>query len=122
MTTVELSMPPEVALAVTGTEPLNDSTVRFWESRAVTHTAKGTETSAEGGVKSHVKWSSGPLVETVSTSVFVSDPAVFAALIVTLKVPDCAGVPLMTPVPVLTVRPAGRPVAPKSEGARVAVI
>ena len=28
------------------------------------------------------------LVETVSISVFVSDPAVFAALIVTAKVPD----------------------------------
>ena len=48
---------------------------------------------------------------TYRVSVFMPVPAEFVALMVTLKVPNTVGVPLMTPVPVFTVRPAGRPVA-----------
>ena len=48
---------------------------------------------------------------TYRVSVVVPVPAEFVALMVTKKVPNTVGVPLMTPVPVFTVRPAGRPVA-----------
>ena len=49
-------------------------------------------------------------------------PAEFAAEIVTLKVPDSLGVPEISPVAVLTERPAGKPEAPKLVGLLVAVI
>jgi hypothetical protein len=39
-------------------------------------------------------------------------PREFVALIVTVKVPGAVGVPEITPVEVLTVNPAGNPVAP----------
>ena len=38
-------------------------------------------------------------------------PTAFLALMVTLEVPAAVGVPLMTPLLVFTVKPAGRPVA-----------
>ena len=38
-------------------------------------------------------------------------PTAFLALMVTLDVPAAVSVPLMTPLLVITVRPAGRPVA-----------
>lgn len=48
----------------------------------------------------------------VKVSVAVPVPLAFVALIVTLYVPAAVGVPEIKPVFVLTVRPAGRPVAP----------
>jgi hypothetical protein len=49
-------------------------------------------------------------------------PPLFAALKVTLKLPETVGVPEMTPLAVLTERPAGKPLAPKLVGLFVAVI
>ncbi len=50
----------------------------------------------------------------VTVSVKTADPVppVFVAEIVMLLVPSEVGVPEITPVEVLTVRPAGSPVAP----------
>jgi hypothetical protein len=59
----------------------------------------------------------------VSVRVAVPVPALLVALNDTVDVPPApVGVPEMTPVEVLTVRPAGNPVAPKLVGALVAVI
>jgi len=52
----------------------------------------------------------------VKVSVAVPVPLAFVALIVTLYVPAAVGVPEIKPVFVLTVRPAGRPVAPQPPG------
>ena len=49
-------------------------------------------------------------------------PLAFVALSVTINVPAVVGVPVMAPVCELTVRPEGRPVAPKLVGLSVAVI
>ena len=49
-------------------------------------------------------------------------PAELVALIVALKEPEAVGVPEMRPVEVFTLRPAGRPVAPKFVGRFAAVI
>ena len=49
---------------------------------------------------------------TVRTSVLVSVPPELEAVMVTLLVPAVVGVPEMTPVEVLFVKPAGRPLAP----------
>ena len=59
---------------------------------------------------------------TVSVSVAVPAPAPLVALSVTVDVPVAVGVPEINPVPVLTDKPAGNPVAPKLVGALVAVI
>ena len=47
----------------------------------------------------------------VSVNVAVPVPPAPVALSVTLYDPACAGVPVIAPVVVLTVRPVGRPVA-----------
>ena len=49
-------------------------------------------------------------------------PPALAALSVTFDVPVVCGVPEITPVMVLTARPAGRPEAPKLVGLLVAMI
>ena len=49
-------------------------------------------------------------------------PALFVAVSVTVEVPAVVGVPLMTPVAVFTLKPAGSPLAPKLVGVLVAVI
>ncbi len=48
----------------------------------------------------------------VIVNVFVPAPPAFVALSVTLEVPVVVGVPLITPVDVFTLKPAGKPVAP----------
>lgn len=47
----------------------------------------------------------------VRTSVAEPTPPALDALIVMLEIPGAAGVPEITPVDVLTVNPAGKPVA-----------
>jgi hypothetical protein len=59
---------------------------------------------------------------TVSVSVVFPVPALFVALSVIVETPPLFGVPEISPVVVLTVRPAGRPVAPKLVGELLAVI
>ena len=49
---------------------------------------------------------------TVIVSVALPMPPALLALIVTLEVPSDAGVPLINPVPVFTLNPAGNPLAP----------
>ena len=49
---------------------------------------------------------------TVSVSVVLPVPPLLMALIVTVEVAAPVGVPEITPEPVLTVNPAGNPVAP----------
>ena len=51
------------------------------------------------------------VADSVIVSVAVPVPDVLAALIVTVKEPFTVGVPEMAPVNVLTVSPAGRPMA-----------
>ena len=53
---------------------------------------------------------------------FVPVPPAFVALSVTVEIPAACGIPEITPVMVLTDRPAGRPEAPKLVGLFVAVI
>lgn len=60
--------------------------------------------------------------ETVSVRVAAPVPEPLVAVIETLKVPAAVGVPEITPVDVLTLRPAGKPVAAKFVGEFVAVI
>jgi hypothetical protein len=48
-------------------------------------------------------------IENVTVEVVVPEP--FVAVIVTVKVPDAVGVPVIAPVAVLRTRPGGRPVA-----------
>ena len=50
------------------------------------------------------------------------DPPTLVAVMVALKVPATDAVPETTPVLVLTLNPAGRPVAPKLVGALVAAM
>jgi hypothetical protein len=57
-----------------------------------------------------------------SVSVAFPVPLAFVALRVTEEVPAVVGVPLMSPVVVLTERPAGSPVASYEVGLLVAVI
>ena len=59
---------------------------------------------------------------TVSVNVAVPVPPTFVALSATLDVPAVVGVPEISPVVVLTVSPAGKPVALKLVGLFVAVI
>ncbi len=59
---------------------------------------------------------------TVIVRVLVSWLLALAALVVTVKVPLSVGVPLISPVVALTVKPAGNPVAPKLVGLFVPVI
>jgi hypothetical protein len=59
---------------------------------------------------------------TVKVSVAFPVPLAFVALIVTLYVPGVVGVPEIKPVMVLTLKPAGSPVALKLVGLLVAVI
>jgi len=47
----------------------------------------------------------------VNVSVAVPVPLAFIALMVILEVPAVVGVPLITPVEVFTLKPAGKPVA-----------
>ena len=49
-------------------------------------------------------------------------PPALVALIVTLDVPAAVGVPVIAPVEVLTLKPAGRPVALKLVGLLLALI
>ena len=58
----------------------------------------------------------------VKVRVAVPVPVVLAALRVTVEVPAVVGVPEINPVPVLTERPAGNPVALKLVGLLLAVI
>jgi hypothetical protein len=53
---------------------------------------------------------------------FVPVPATLAAESVMVNVPDAVGVPLITPLDVFTLSPAGNPDAPKVVGVFVAVI
>src|SRR2546430_150731 len=62
------------------------------------------------------------IVEILIVNVAVVVPAALLAVIVTAKVPPARGVPEMTPVEVLSVRPAGRPVALKLVGVLLAAI
>jgi hypothetical protein len=57
-------------------------------------------------------------------SVNVAEPVLpaFVALIVTVEVAAAVGVPVISPVDVLTLKPAGRPVALKLVGVLLAVI
>ena len=59
---------------------------------------------------------------TVMVSVCVAVPPPLVAVIVAMKVPVTDGMPLITPVLVLTASPAGKPLAPKLVGELVAVI
>jgi hypothetical protein len=58
----------------------------------------------------------------VTVTVPVPVPAELVAEIVTVDVPADDGVPDINPVDVLTVRPAGNPVAPKEVGLLFAAI
>ena len=53
-----------------------------------------------------------PAAFTVRAKVALPVPPALVAEIVTLLVPAALGVPVIAPVPVLTLKPAGRPVAP----------
>ena len=59
---------------------------------------------------------------TVMLKVAVPVPMELVALRATLKVPTLVGVPLMRPVCVFTLKPAGSPLAPKLVGELVALI
>ena len=59
---------------------------------------------------------------TVSVSTAVPVPTALVALNVIGKTPTAVGVPLISPVLVLTLSPAGSPLAPKLVGELVAVI
>ena len=63
-----------------------------------------------------------PPEETVIASILESVPAEFVAEIVTIEVPDVLGVPEMSPVELFTLRPDGKPVAPKEVGVLFALI
>ena len=63
-----------------------------------------------------------PLPLIVKVRVALPVPPLLVALRVTLEVPAPVGVPEINPEPVLTVRPAGSPDAPKLVGELVAVI
>src|SRR5438552_1915982 len=76
--------------------------------------ANATRTSPALGV--------GPLGLIVSASDWVPVPPALVALRVTVEVPAVVGVPAMSPVVALIVRPAGSPLAPKLVGLLVAVI
>lgn len=58
----------------------------------------------------------------VSVSDVLPVPELFVALTVALKVPEAEGVPEINPVVVFTVRPEGKPDAPKLVGELLAVI
>ena len=58
----------------------------------------------------------------VMVSACVSVPPALVAVMLAVKVPVTNGVPEITPVPVLTVSPDGKPVALKLVGVLVAVI
>ena len=58
----------------------------------------------------------------VITKVALPVPPLLMALIVTLKTPVAAGVPVMAPVEPFTPSPPGSPVAPKEVGLPVAAI
>lgn len=60
--------------------------------------------------------------ETVMTRVAVPVPLALTAAIATVKDPDAAAVPLITPVLVFRIKPAGRPLAEKAVGVPLAVI
>ena len=60
--------------------------------------------------------------ETVIVIAWVPVPAAFVALNETLNVPVAPGVPVMAPVAVFTLRPAGKPLALKLVGELLAVI
>jgi hypothetical protein len=53
----------------------------------------------------------GVAADTVTIRLFVPDPPAFVALKVTVEVATAVGVPEITPLVALTVRPAGNPVA-----------
>ena len=59
---------------------------------------------------------------TVMVKVALAVPPTLVAEIVTLLVPAALGVPVIAPVPVLMLSPAGRPVAPYEVGLPEAVI
>ena len=59
---------------------------------------------------------------TVKVSVALPVPPALVALIVTVYVPAIVGVPEIKPVLVFTLKPGGKPVAPKLVGLFVAVI
>ena len=48
----------------------------------------------------------------VIVKVWLPEPLTLVAVIVTVKVPEVVGVPLITPVELLTLNPDGNPVAP----------
>ena len=58
----------------------------------------------------------------VMVTICVPVPPPFVAVTVGLKVPAAVGVPVISPVPAATLRPAGKPAAPKLVGVFVAVI
>jgi hypothetical protein len=63
-----------------------------------------------------------PPPDTIKVTVLFPVPAELVAEIVTVDVPADEGVPEINPVEVLTVNPAGNPVAPKEVGLLFAVI
>ena len=64
----------------------------------------------------------GAVALTVNVSVALPVPPLFVALNVTVDDPTTVGVPEMSPVPVLTDKPDGKPVALKLVGEFVAEI
>jgi hypothetical protein len=64
----------------------------------------------------------GSVVTVVSVSAAIPVPALLVAPRVTVEVPVAVGVPEMSPVEVLTLRPPGSPVAEKLIGELEAVI
>ena len=64
----------------------------------------------------------GTVNEMVITNVSVSVPAALVAVMLVLKVPSAVGVPVISPVAVFTLSPAGNPLALKLVGLLVAVI
>lgn len=69
-----------------------------------------------------VAWTKKGVALIVRFSVVEPVPVAFVALSVTLEFPGVVGVPEITPVEVLTLRPAGKPIAEKLVGEFVAVI
>jgi hypothetical protein len=65
---------------------------------------------------------SGAVLEMVKVRVAVPVPVLFVALKVTAEVSLAVGVPEIKPVVVFTLRPAGKPDAPKLVGELLAVI
>jgi hypothetical protein len=127
---------PAVAMREAGTvamscvdEPLVASAVPFHftvepETKLVPFTVKvkpEPPAEAQVGLIELIVGTALMVITSVALAV-LQEPAPLLPLIVTLVVPALVGVPEITPVPVLTVRPAGSGLAVKLVGLLVAVI